>query len=133
VTARFLFGLSVLAQVVVLYAPGAAGSLAVPYVDKAVHVAVFAAVVVAGRRVGLPLWLLIGGSVVQAVVSEVAQTALLPDRTGEPADVLADLAGVALGVLLSRTRLGKDSAVEGARGGSIDPETSNRHGRRHDR
>lgn len=133
-TARLLFGLAVLAQLVVLYAPGtAAESLAVPHADKIVHVAVFAAVVVAGSRVGLPLWLLVAVSVVQAVVSEVVQDALVPARSGDPVDVVADLAGVTLGILASRTRLGHDTATGGAAPGSIDPDDSNRHGRRHDR
>ena len=39
-----------------------------------------------------------------AVVSEVVQGALLPMRAGDPFDVLADLTGVALGVLLWRLR-----------------------------
>jgi hypothetical protein len=134
VTARLLFGLALLAQVVVLYAPGTtAESFAVPYADKVVHVAVFAAVVVAGRRAGLPLRLLVVVSVVQAVVSEVVQDALVPDRSGDPFDVVADLAGVAIGVLASRTRLGHDPAADGDGRGSIDPDDSNRHGRRHDR
>jgi hypothetical protein len=134
VTARLLFGLAVLAQLVVLYAPGtAAESLALPYADKSVHVAVFAAVVVAGRRVGLPLWPLVAVSVVQAVMSEVVQDALVPARSGDPVDIVADLAGITLGVLASRTRLGHDTATDGTGRGSIDPDDSNRHGRRRDR
>jgi VanZ family protein len=134
VTARLLFGLAVLAQLVVLYAPGTAvGSLAVPHVDKVVHVAVFAAVVLAGRRIGLPLWPLAAVSVVQAVVSEVVQDALLPGRSGDPVDIVADLAGITLGVLVSRTRLGHDTAAEGPGRGSIDPDTSDPNGGRRDR
>lgn len=133
-TARLLFGLAVLAQLVVLYAPGtAAESLAVPYADKVVHMAVFAAVVLAGRRVGLPLWPLVAVSVVQAVVSEVVQDALVPARSGDPLDIVADLAGITLGVLASRTRLGHDTATDGTGRGSIGPDDSNRHGRRSDR
>jgi len=134
VKARLLFGLAVLAQLVVLYAPGTAtGSIVVPKVDKVVHLAVFAAVVLAGRRAGLPLGPLVAVSVAQAVVSEVVQTALVPDRSGDPGDVVADLTGIVLGVLLSRTRLGHDTAAEGIGPGSIDPDAPNQHGRRPDR
>jgi VanZ family protein len=134
VTARLLFGLAVLAQLVVLYAPGTATeSFAVTHVDKVVHAAVFAAVVVAGRRVGLPLWPLAAASVVQAVLSEAVQDALVPARSGDPADIIADLAGVTIGVLVSRTRLGHDTAAEGTGRGSIDPDSSDENGRRRDR
>ncbi|MGH8825705.1 MAG: VanZ family protein [Jiangellaceae bacterium] len=133
-TARLLFGVAVLAQLVVLYAPDApAGPVAVPHLDTVVHVAVFAAVVWSGRRAGLPVWPLVVISVVQAVGSEAVQAALLPGRSGDPGDVVADLAGIALGVLLSRTRLGHDTAREGTRPGSIDPDGSSQDGRRADR
>ena len=132
-TARLLFGLAVLAQLVVLYAPGTAvGFFAVPHVDKVVHVVVFAAVVLAGRRMGLPLWPLAAVSVVQAVMSEIVQDALVPARSGDPLDMVADLAGITLGILVSRTRLGHAPAAEGTGRGSIDPDTSDPNGgRRH--
>ena len=50
-----------------------------------------------------------------AVVSELVQHWLLPHRSGDAADVLADLAGVALGVLAGRL-LGA-----GIMGGVTDP------------
>jgi VanZ family protein len=134
VTARLLFGLAVLAQLVVLYAPGTATeSFVLPHVDKVVHAAVFAAVVVAGRRMGLPLWPLAAVSVVQAVLSEAIQDTLVPARSGDPVDIVADLAGITLGVLVSRTRLGHDTAAERTGRGSIDPDTSDENGRRRDR
>ena len=133
-TARLLFGLAVLAQLVVLYAPGTAtDSFVLPHVDKVVHAAVFAAVVVAGRRMGLPLWPLAAVSVVQAVLSEAIQDTLVPARSGDPVDIVADLAGITLGVLVSRTRLGHDTAAERTGRGSIDPDTSDENGRRRDR
>ena len=96
---RALFVLAIVVQLVVLYAPRGTGG-GIPYLDKVVHVAIFAAVVWAGRRVGVPgLWLA-AIFLAHAVVSEVVQAALLPGRSGSVTDVLADVVGVALGLAL---------------------------------
>jgi hypothetical protein len=98
-----LLGLAVAAQLVVLYAPSpAAGVPLFVHVDKVVHVLVFlvptAVALLAGIRPAVVVSLF-GG---HALVSELVQGALLPSRSGDPLDVLADLTGVALGVLVWR-------------------------------
>jgi hypothetical protein len=99
--------LAVLVQLVVLYdptAPSVGGLASVAGLDKLVHAGVFALVMVAGRRAGLPRLPLLLLTVVQAPVSEVAQALVLPARTGDPWDVVADLAGCLLGWWLTRER-----------------------------
>jgi hypothetical protein len=92
--ARVLFGVALAAQLVLLYWPRAvqpAGDL--PW-DKLVHAAIFGLVYLTGVRAGLPwrAWLVV--SLVHAPVSEVLQDALLPHRSGDPYDALADAFGV---------------------------------------
>lgn len=99
---RAAFVLAVVANLVVLYWPRAVSSGGVPHLDKAVHLAVFAAVVCSGLRAGLPAYALLPVVVVHAVTSEVVQQRLLAQRSGDPADVAADLAGTLAGWLLAR-------------------------------
>ena len=96
---RVALVLLVAVHLVVLYAPDSGGAPAFPGTDKVVHVATFASVALAGLRAGLAArwWLPVVAA--HAVVSELVQHWALPHRSGDPADVLADLAGVALGVL----------------------------------
>ena len=106
---RALLAVTVAVQMAVLYWPRAAGD-GLPYVDKLVHAAVFGAVAWAGCRVGVPHRVLVPLLVAQAVVSEVVQARLLSGRSGDPADVVADLAGTGLGLLIahrSGTRRGQ--------------------------
>lgn len=97
-------------QLVVLYAPDAPGPPSpIPHVDKAVHAGVFALPVLVAA-VGRPGWWprVAALLAVHAPVSEVIQHTLLEHRSGDPWDVVADLAGVALGsigVLLVVRRL----------------------------
>jgi VanZ family protein len=98
-------GLAALAlgvQLAVLYAPRAPAmdTGGIP-VDKLVHVAVFALPTVALIGAGVPRGWVIGLMALHAPLSEVIQGALLTDRSAEGADVVADLAGVALGVLVA--------------------------------
>ncbi|HET8615388.1 MAG TPA: hypothetical protein VFL94_07670 [Actinomycetales bacterium] len=98
---------AVLVQVAVLYSPqqpSVGGLSAVTGLDKVVHVGVFALVMVAGRTARVPRALLLALTVVQAPLSEIAQATLLPHRSGDPWDVVADLAGCLLGWLLTRER-----------------------------
>jgi hypothetical protein len=97
---RALLAVTVAVQMAVLYWPRAAGN-GLPYVDKLVHAAVFGAVAWAGCRAGVPHRVLVPLLVGQAVVSEVVQARLLAGRSGDPADVAADLAGIALGLLVA--------------------------------
>jgi len=100
VTWRVLFAVAVVGQLVVLYWPRPVPAGGLPYLDKAVHLAVFAAVATTGLRSHvLPAPWLIGLLAVHAVASEVLQAGVLPARSGDPWDVVADLAGVAVGAL----------------------------------
>lgn len=80
-----------------LFAPTQGGPQLFDGADKVVHLALFAALA------GTARWRFGGGPLVllavaaYAPVSELVQGALLPDRSGDPYDVLADLVGVALG------------------------------------
>ncbi len=95
-------------QAVVLYAPRApqvaTGGLPV---DKAVHLSVFALATAALAWAGVPRWLAVSAMALHAPLSEVVQDRLLPGRSGEPADIAADLLGVALGAWLVRPRAGR--------------------------
>lgn len=92
------FALACAVQLYGLYAPQAPGPPGPAGADKVAHTAMFAAVLVTGSLVRIPLAPLTAVLGVHAVVSEVVQHRLLPDRSGDPADVVADLVGVALGV-----------------------------------
>jgi hypothetical protein len=99
--------LAVGVQLAVLYSPrqpSVGGLSSVDGLDKVVHAGVFALVMVAGRAARLP-WPLLGPlTVVQAPVSEIVQATLLPHRSGDPWDVVADLSGCVLGWWLARER-----------------------------
>ena len=101
-----LFGLlcvAVVAQLVVLYAPAQPGGPALfVHADKVAHVLVFFVPTVLALLVGIRPAYVVAAFAGHAVVSEVVQGALLPSRSGDPVDVIADLAGVALGVLAWR-------------------------------
>ncbi|HEU4947992.1 MAG TPA: VanZ family protein [Kribbella sp.] len=92
------FVLACLVHLYGLYSPRqAAPDPGVPYADKVTHLLLFAVVAYTGLRVGVPARLLLPLLVVNAVVSELVQHFLLPHRSGDPFDSVADLAGVALG------------------------------------
>lgn len=98
-TIAVLFALALVAQLVVLYVPDPPSDIpAPPGSDKLVHFAVFAAPALLGTLAGLrPLWL--GAALAaHAVLSELVQHLLLPGRSGDAWDAVADLAGVAVGL-----------------------------------
>jgi hypothetical protein len=101
-TWRVLLGCAVVVQLVALYWPRQVGDGGVPGTDKVVHAALFAAVALTGRFAGVPVRWLVGLLVGHAVVSELVQALLLPVRSGDPWDVLADVVGVAVGLLAAR-------------------------------
>jgi hypothetical protein len=98
---RVALVLLVAVHLAVLYAPDSGGT-SLPGIDKVVHIATFASVVLAGLRAGLAARWWVPLAATHAVVSELVQHWVLPHRSGDPADVLADLAGVGLGVLAAR-------------------------------
>lgn len=88
----------VLASLYMLFWPDPAGGGArLPGADKVVHVVLFALLAATARwRFGAGRWLL-GVVVGYAVASEVVQANLLPGRSGDVYDVLADVAGAVVG------------------------------------
>ena len=102
---RIAFVVAVVLQLYGVYAPREAGPhVGIPQIDKVAHCFLFAAVAFTGLKVGVPARWLLGALVANAVVSELVQHWLLPQRDGDPFDALADAAGVALGVWLARYR-----------------------------
>jgi hypothetical protein len=95
------FVVAVTVNLLVLYWPRqVSGAQLFPGVDKVVHVGVFALVALTGVRARVPLRWLAGALVIHAVSSELVQHWLLPRRSGDPGDVVADLVGVGLGMAL---------------------------------
>lgn len=108
---RASFALAALVNVVVLYWPRQVSDAELfPNVDKVVHVGVFVAVAWTGVHARVPRRWLVPVLVVHAVSSEVVQHWLLPARSGDPRDAVADLLGIGLGLLAS---------VATARGGGL--------------
>ncbi len=96
---RGVLAVTVLVSLAVLFTPGDDVPSAPPGVDKLVHLLLFTALALAGRWAGVRprgLAVLLAG---YAVVSEVVQALAPLQRSGSAADVLADLFGVALGLL----------------------------------
>ena len=97
------FVVAVAIQLLALYLPRAhvPGGVDVPGTDKALHVAIFALVMLTGVLAGLPgRWLALV-LVAHAGISELVQHLLLPGRTGDVLDAVADLGGIALGWYLA--------------------------------
>ena len=87
----------VLLSVYVLFAPSTGGTVTFPGADKLVHLGLFALLAATTRwRFGDSGWLL-AAVACYAVGSEVVQALLLPFRSGDGADVVADLVGAVLG------------------------------------
>ena len=87
---------SVVVHVAVLYWPVVTVAGPFSWNDKVVHVLVFALpTYLVGRLVSRPLWVAVAFAA-HAVVSELTQHLLLPGRSGDPWDVVADVAGVVL-------------------------------------
>jgi hypothetical protein len=117
--ARVAFVAAVIVNLVVLYWPRSVSGGGIPYADKIVHVAIFAVVATTGLRARVPLGWLVGALVAQAVLSELVQHWLLPDRTGDPADSAADLVGVVAGVLLGLKLSARTGVAATESGGSL--------------
>lgn len=95
-----LFGLAVVLQLMVLYVPTTPEGPGIPGFDKLVHAGIFLLPAAIGVLAGIRPVLLGGILAAHAVLSEVLQHLVLPGRAGDPWDVLANLAGVALGLVL---------------------------------
>jgi VanZ family protein len=85
-----------------VYAPREAGPhVGIPQIDKVAHLFLFASVAFLGLMIRIPARWLLAALVANAFVSELVQYYVLPQRDGDPFDVLADLAGVVLGAWLA--------------------------------
>lgn len=103
---RALVAVFALAVNIGFYLPDIPGeaSAGIPGIDKVYHVGAFAITVWAvGRllapRRRFPMGWVVLAAITHAVVIEGVQGALLPHRSSDPEDVLADAVGAALGVL----------------------------------
>ena len=76
-----------------------------PNFDKLVHSTIFALPVMFALLARLPLWPVVAVVGLHAPVSELIQWRLLPHRSGDPWDVVADLVGVTLGALAAHLAL----------------------------
>ena len=100
-----LLVLSVAVQLMVLYSPEGGGPALFPQADKVVHLLVFLVPVALALVAGLRRRVVVAVFATQAVLSEVVQATLLPHRSGDVLDAVADLTGVALGVLVGTALL----------------------------
>ena len=98
--ARGVFVALVVVQLLAVYWPRVEVEGPVPWTDKVVHMVLFLLLTLAGLLAGLrPAWL-VGLVALHAPVSELVQHFLLPNRSGDVWDAVADLSGVVLGVTL---------------------------------
>jgi VanZ family protein len=82
---------------VALYAPDGPAGPQISGLDKVIHVLIFAAPALAALMVGIRARWALGILAVHAPVSELIQHLVLPHRSGDVLDVMADLTGVVLG------------------------------------
>lgn len=96
--APWVSGVLVLAHLAALYWPRVDLQGPVTWTDKVAHVMLFLVPTVAGLLAGVRPAYLVGLLALHAPVSELLQHYLLPHRSGDAWDAVADLGGVVLGV-----------------------------------
>jgi hypothetical protein len=96
---RLAFGVALALQLIVVYAPSGPGGPEITGLDKVVHVFIFFAPALAALMMGIRARWALGILVLHAPISELIQALGLSQRDGDVFDVMADLAGVALGGL----------------------------------
>ena len=101
--AQLLFALSVVGHLAVLYWPRSPSTGGLP-IDKVVHAVIFGMVLWFAARAALPVWPVAAVLAVHAVASELIQHYVLAGRSGDPADTVADLAGVLIVTAFLRRR-----------------------------
>jgi hypothetical protein len=94
---RLALGVALAVQLYAVYAPSGPGGPEVDGLDKVIHVLIFAAPAAAALMVGIRARWALGLLALHAPVSELIQHLVLPHRSGDVLDVMADLGGVALG------------------------------------
>lgn len=95
-----LLAVALAAQVSGLYAPTVPGPEGVPGLDKVAHFLVFAVPTFLAWLLGARWVVLL--LLVHALVAELLQHTLAPDRVAELADAIANVCGVAVGALAAR-------------------------------
>ena len=93
-----------LLSVVVLFLPSPSGGSSLPYADKVVHAALFALLTATALHRFGRTPVVLGAVTAYALASEVIQGVALPERSGDPLDVVADLVGAGAVVLAARRR-----------------------------
>lgn len=93
------FALALLVQLAVLYSPSTPdGTPQVPGLDKVVHATIFLLPALFGVLAGIRPLRLGVVLVAHAIASELAQHLLLPERSGDAWDAVADIVGVVVGI-----------------------------------
>jgi membrane associated rhomboid family serine protease len=98
---RWAFAGVVVLSLVVLFSPGSDVPTGLPINDKVVHATLFAALAFTGWWAGVRVRSLVLGLAAYAVGSEILQAVLPIRRDGDYRDALADLLGVALGLVIA--------------------------------
>lgn len=99
--ARVLAVVALAVHLAALYWPRVDIQGPVTWTDKVVHVLLFGVPTVLVLKAWRQPWLAVGLLALHAPLSELAQHALLPNRSGDPWDAVADLGGVVLGVTVA--------------------------------
>ncbi|MCZ2821969.1 VanZ family protein [Modestobacter sp. VKM Ac-2977] len=97
--ARGTFAVVVLVSLAVLLTPASGVPSAPPGVDKVVHGLLFAVLAVSGRWAGVGRGVLAVLLVLYAAASELLQSLAVLNRSTSLADLVADVVGVAVGLL----------------------------------
>jgi VanZ family protein len=92
------FAITVAVQLCALYWPRVDVQGPVTWTDKVVHVVLFLVPTLVGLLARLRPAYVVGALALHAPVSELVQHFLLPGRSGDVGDAVADLSGVVLGV-----------------------------------
>ncbi|WP_369134370.1 VanZ family protein [Modestobacter sp. I12A-02662] len=97
---RGAFAVAVLISLAVLFAPPSDVPPSPYGIDKLVHGLLFAVLALTGRWAGVGRGGLAGLLVLYAAVSEIIQSTDLVNRNGSVADLVADVTGVLVGLLV---------------------------------
>lgn len=97
---RGVFAVAVLVSLAVLFAPGPAVPSAPVGVDKVVHGSLFGGLALTGRWAGIGRGVLAGLLPVYAAASELLQAVPALQRDASLGDLVADVSGVLVGLLL---------------------------------
>lgn len=98
-----------------MYAPRVAGPSTSIRLDLVGHAFSFAALTFTGLMAGLNARWLVPLVALNAVASELIQGFLLPNRTGDVTDLMADAVGIVLGWLAARWLITRSQAITAQR------------------